>query len=619
MVSDESGPLLGGDWHPLVDARAADSIGKWRRGATDDSVLPTPRGYRTVTLGDLRRHLADPQPPPTPPPGTISVVLPVLGALKPGVEWVRRNRVIHGDLGLELMLCVSGDHARHRLAGTAAWALDGGRLLALPPGTAWNAAAAAGLAHAGGDVTVLVRPQVGPPDWPWLAELAEAARHEQVGLAQPVLLAPDFTVAAAGAAGGRPLLAGWTQGDAARLSAVPGVWPGAVAGRTDLLRSMAATDERVLARRLQEGGRATVVVATSRVRLRRPIEAEAVAPIAPIAPTGPATGPAIGPAIGPAESVWASAGLTPTGGRIRDGRLRWVVDIAAPSGRYGERWGDFHFATSLCAALERQGHLATVDTPETRNRATGDAEDVVVVLRGLERVAPRPRATNLLWVISHPELVTAGEVAEFDLAFAASIGWSAERNAAWGTRIEPLLQCTDATRFNPSVAAAGSGHRVLFVGNSRRQQRPVVQLAQHSGLAVYGSAWQGLIDPALVVAPSVPNEELGRLYGAAGVVLNDHWPDMRAAGFVSNRLFDAVACGARVISDPIAGADRLFRGAVQTFTTPSEFHDLLDGDWAAHFPDDATRQAIAQDVVANHSFDARARRLGDAVRLLRMP
>ena len=33
------------------------------------------------------------------------------------------------------------------------------------------------------------------------------------------------------------------------------------------------------------------------------------------------------------------------------------------------------------------------------------------------------------------------------------------------------------------------------------------------------------------------------------MVLNDHWEDMRAEGFLSNRLFDAVASGARVVTD----------------------------------------------------------------------
>lgn len=595
--------------HPLFDTGAAGSLDEWLRTATDESVLPSPRGYRTLTYGQLRRHLAHPEPTPstTLGQGAVSVVLPVSTALKPAVEWVRRNRVMHPGLDLELLLCVSGPDERHRLAGTVAWALEGGRLVPMPPGTRWADAAAAGLDAATGDVVVLVHPEVAPPDWPWLSELAAAARSDEVGICQPLLLAHDFTVAAAGAsyAGGtaRPLLAGFPQADAARLTTIPGLWPGVVAGRTEELRSLGAVSAAELNRRAHRSHRPIVLVPGSRVRLRRPVGAGEAA--------------ARSPGDHGSRDAWATAGLTSAGDRLDDGRLRWVIDIAAPGGAKGERWGDFHFATSLAAAIERQGHLATIDTRDTRDRVTRRVEDVVVVLRGLDRVAPLPGATNVLWVISHPDLVTAEEVAEFDVAFAASLSWSADRSAAWGVDLEPLLQCTDQALFNPSRAAPDTGHRLLFVGNSRGERRPVVELAQHAGLAVYGGAWGQFIDPDLVIAPSVANSEVGRLYGSAGVVLNDHWPDMASAGFVSNRLFDAVACGARVISDRVAGAESLFRGAVQTFDSPEEFRDLLEGDWDALFPDAATRIEIAADIVEHHSFDARAQQLINTVRRTR--
>ena len=63
----------------------------------------------------------------------------------------------------------------------------------------------------------------------------------------------------------------------------------------------------------------------------------------------------------------------------------------------------------------------------------------------------------------------------------------------------------------------------------------------------------------------IPNAELARYYGAADIVLNDHWDDMLAEGFISNRIYDALACGAFVISDPIVGIEAEFDGAVPTY------------------------------------------------------
>ena len=73
------------------------------------------------------------------------------------------------------------------------------------------------------------------------------------------------------------------------------------------------------------------------------------------------------------------------------------------------------------------------------------------------------------------------------------------------------------------------------------------------------------------------NDELPEHYRAAGVVLNDHWDDMRAEGFYSNRLFDAAASGARVVSDHIEGTERLFGGLVRTYRAPEDLVALVRG------------------------------------------
>ena len=91
------------------------------------------------------------------------------------------------------------------------------------------------------------------------------------------------------------------------------------------------------------------------------------------------------------------------------------------------------------------------------------------------------------------------------------------------------------------------------------------------------------------------------------MVLNDHHDAMRADGFVSNRLFDAVASGARVITDPIDGLAELFGPAVQVYETPDDLARLATlADPDAVFGDDATRRAAADRVRTDHSFAARA-------------
>jgi spore maturation protein CgeB len=79
-----------------------------------------------------------------------------------------------------------------------------------------------------------------------------------------------------------------------------------------------------------------------------------------------------------------------------------------------------------------------------------------------------------------------------------------------------------------------------------------------------------------VAGASIPNEELHRFYAAAGIVLCDHWSDMRDEGFIANRLYDVLASGGFVISDDVEGIEAEFDGAVVTYRSPAELRALVD-------------------------------------------
>ena len=262
-----------------------------------------------------------------------------------------------------------------------------------------------------------------------------------------------------------------------------------------------------------------------------------------------------------------------------------------------------------------------VDARDTRHRPSRDHDDVVLVLRGLDLVRPRPGRVNLEWIISHPDLVTPEEVAGFDRVFAASHGWSEQVSSEWGVEVRPLLQATDPSLFHPRRAEFDTGADVLFVGNSRGIFRSSLRHATSAGIdvTVHGAGWTEMLPPGAVASLLVDNADLGALYTAAGLVLNDHWEDMRLTGFVSNRLMDAAASGARVASDEIPGLDlsEVFGGLVQTWR---DEHDLarIVRDRDTLFPQGEDRVRAAEAVAARHSFDARADELLDeAVRLVR--
>lgn len=173
--------------------------------------------------------------------------------------------------------------------------------------------------------------------------------------------------------------------------------------------------------------------------------------------------------------------------------LRWAIDTAATPGRWGDLWGDTHFADSLARALRRLGQTVTVDRKDTRGRPDRRRDDVALTLRGIGTDRPAPSPVNLLWVISHPDEVTAEEARSYDATFAASKKWALDKTAEWGLPVEPLLQCTDAQICDARHKGAAPAHPILFVGNARRSSsRPIVDWVGASApakLAIFGTGW----------------------------------------------------------------------------------------------------------------------------------
>lgn len=564
--------------------------------------------------------------------------------------------------GVELVLVgVRLRRAHHVLASSIAAVISGARFVSVPAAVSTSAATNVGIAQAAGSTVVLVRPEAMPPRQPIAGRLADAVREPGVAVAQPLVVDLDGVTLSAGArfSATNPhpelFLAGLPTSDALRIGRCEIAAPASplVAMRTDTaiaLRGLSPRFHSVLAetdlglRARQAGLGSAVVVPDTVITSRTPYAAaqELIGAMSSLRAGGLPT------PVDTSADLLARAGLEVTDQRQRrvsvdpddrsapsalvpelvlrpvqgiherPPRLRWAVDIAAPAAARGDRWGDTYFARSLADALERRGQHVAIDRRDARDRDSRDHDDVLLVLRGLDRVAPRPGLLNVEWIISHPDMITPDEVAGFDLVYAASASWSDRVTREWGTTIQPLLQCTDTRWFHPDRAEPDTGPALLFVGNSRGVYRYAVRsaLAIGADLTLHGNDWNEFVDREQIASGGVANEEVGALYASAGVVLNDHHLDMRRDSFASNRLFDAAACGARILSDRIDGLEEIFSGLVQPFDNEHDLARLVAPPYAA-FPDDAARREIATRIIAEHSFDKRAETLiEDAVRAL---
>ncbi|MGR3540120.1 MAG: glycosyltransferase family protein [Hasllibacter sp.] len=294
-----------------------------------------------------------------------------------------------------------------------------------------------------------------------------------------------------------------------------------------------------------------------------------------------------------------------------------AIKIAAPDLQEGRAWGDWHFATALAQAFAREGLRARVDTQDAWYAPSAVA-DVVLAIRGRHRLRLDRGRINLMWLISHPERVSAAEYAEYDHVAVASEPHAARLRARGLADASVLHQATDARLFGPAGAAPDPGdlargrlRAALFVGNSRREYRTMVKWCRRRSvpLELYGSGWEGIVPPGAVRAPAVANADLPACYARHMLLLNDHWDSMRAHGFLSNRLFDGGAAGTPIVTDPVAGLEAVFGDTVATASDA----DGLARQVEACLADPAAwlaRAARARDIVLGaHTFDHRARTL----------
>jgi len=298
----------------------------------------------------------------------------------------------------------------------------------------------------------------------------------------------------------------------------------------------------------------------------------------------------------------------------------WHLDllIAAPADPRGlAGWGDYHYARDLQLALHRRGlssRLLFRDTHDQELPAPAGSD--LLVLRG--KFAPNaawlrraPYRRKLAWIISWPLDPTAEELADYDHLLVASAQDRPRLAALSGRPAHTLLQ---ATAFGPGAGPQEAQAGLLFVGNCRGVERPIVAAFSRAGapLELIGEGWEAVGLTAR--ASTIANGALPGRYGRALAVLNDHHGAMAAYGYLNNRVFDALACGVPVITDVAPGCPPELEPGVIRHPPGSDAQATLER--ARELRDNRQQlAAVAAAVAERHSFDARA---GELLRVLEL-
>ena len=286
--------------------------------------------------------------------------------------------------------------------------------------------------------------------------------------------------------------------------------------------------------------------------------------------------------------------------------LKFAIKIPAPY-EVRQNWGDYHYAESLRAALEALGHEVRIDFLNEWDKYPPNTTDVVVVLRGLSAYKPKPTEFSILWNISHPDQISYEEYGQYDIICVASVSYAGLLSKILERKVHALLQCTDVQSFSYRDSLNRSDVPGVFIGNSRNEFREIVKWAIEIGakLDIYGQRWGKFVSEEIIRKENLPNDQLADIYSSGRFVLNDHWASMRDFGIISNRVFDVVGCGGRLISDCIPSIAQIFGGVVEMVDSPEKLRVALEQSLPS--VSQAHRRDVASWIHAHHSFDARAR------------
>lgn len=259
-------------------------------------------------------------------------------------------------------------------------------------------------------------------------------------------------------------------------------------------------------------------------------------------------------------------------------RYKNVTAIKCPVPPDDERfkWGDFWIAEDLKKFFEKNGQTVRIDFCN-RFRYPADKKNIkTLTLRGLTEYIPpkNSKGKHILYILSHPNSVSLDEMSRFSAVACASLPY-AEYLKKEGINCFFVPQFTDPEKFFPEPSDDFKT-KVLFVGNSRGVFRNCVKFALEKNLpiTVYGGDWEQF--GVKTAGTGIKNTELHKYYSSADIVLCDHWDDMAKKGFIANRIYDASACGAFIISDYVEAIERLYGDSIPMYRNADELKELVD-------------------------------------------
>jgi spore maturation protein CgeB/predicted SAM-dependent methyltransferase len=228
-------------------------------------------------------------------------------------------------------------------------------------------------------------------------------------------------------------------------------------------------------------------------------------------------------------------------------------------------WGDHWVKHELGREFRRLGLSLVVKDP-----------DVIIHLFGSPGDALPDNTYNVVWLYSHPDMVTTENLGQFDKILCASPDFMPKLKAMGYTNVEIMIPSTSKRPSEVPIT-----HDIIFVGNARSRRPDGRSVVRHMGqtpydFKVWGNLWEHILPTKYYGGRYWDYRKLDRLYASARITLTDHHPDMAREGFVSNKIFDILASGGFAISDRNPGLEKIFGKAVPQYESADHLQELVE-------------------------------------------
>lgn len=270
--------------------------------------------------------------------------------------------------------------------------------------------------------------------------------------------------------------------------------------------------------------------------------------------------------------------------------------------------GDYFFGLGLANALNRLGYSTRLDAHDEWETAR-QSNDIDIVIRGQHSYTRHPINPCIYWFISNPEKVSWRELYQADHVFVASkplLDKIQHRFANLSCSLLPQAFDAVSMPFSPESTRSSTP---LFVGTRRDFHRTSVEfsLENNIDLKLYGTGWKHSPAIRYLLGERIDNSDLSSLYNTSQVVLNDHNPFMRDEGLCSNRVFEAMACGAVVVSDRVSWVPDDIRPWIYFYDNTTDFRSAVHAAQSEGSLQRKNRILFTERFRNAHSFDVRAK------------